>query len=192
VGALDIAEPLVGRLVSVEPFAQRHRDGLRAAAADDPTIFRYMSFVPGEFDAWFDAALAHGPAEVPFVVVVGGEPVGSTRYLAYEPEHRRVEIGWTWLRRSAWGTGVNTETKLLLLEHAFERAELHRVEFKTDIRNERTRAALLGIGAQFEGTFRKHMILPGGVRRDSAWYAILDDEWPEVKALLVERAARGR
>ena len=85
---------------------------------------------------------------------------GSTRYLNFAPEHRRVEIGWTWLRRSAWGTGANVETKLLLLEHAFERHGLQRVEFKTDARNVRTRGALLALGAQFEGIFRKHMILP--------------------------------
>ena len=123
---------------------------------------------------------------MPFAVVVGGREVGSTRYLNYVPEHRRVEIGWTWLRRSAWGTGANVETKMLLLEHAFERHELRRVEFKTDARNERTRGALLALGAQFEGIFRKHMILPTS-SRDSAWYAVIDDDWPRVKAQLISR-----
>ena len=83
------------------------------------------------------------PGGVAFAVVADGAEVGSTRYLNYEPQHRRVEIGWTWLRPSAWGTGANIETKLLLLEHAFEQCGLQRVEFKTDARNERTRAALL-------------------------------------------------
>ena len=92
-------------------------------------------------------------------------------YLNYVPEHRRVEIGWTWLQPVGVGTGANVETKLLLLEHAFERHGLRRVEFKTDARNERTRGALLALGAQFEGIFRKHMILPSG-SRDSAWYAV--------------------
>ena len=123
---------------------------------------------------------------MPFAVVVDGREVGSTRYLNFVPEHRRVEIGWTWLRRSAWGTGANVETKLLLLEHAFERHGLQRVEFKTDARNERTRGALLALGAQFEGIFRKHMILPTGPR-DSAWYAIVEDDWPAVKARLLGR-----
>ena len=122
-----------------------------------------MAF-PGDFDRWFDDAVA-APAEVPFAVVVDGREVGSTRYLNFVPEHRRVEIGWTWLRRSAWGTGANVETKLLLLEHAFERHGLQRVEFKTDARNQQTRGALLALGAQFEGIFRKHMILPTGPAR---------------------------
>ena len=126
---------------------------------------------------------------MPFAVVVDGREVGSTRYLNFVPEHRRVEIGWTWLRRSAWGTGANVETKLLLLEHAFERHGLQRVEFKTDARNARTRGALLALGAQFEGIFRKHMILPTGPR-DSAWYAIVEDDWPAVKARLTRSDRR--
>jgi len=139
----------------------------------------------GDFDAWFDGARASAD-DVPFAVVAGGAPVGSTRYLAFAPEHRRVEIGWTWLRRSAWGTGANIETKLLLLEHAFERCGLQRVEFKTDARNLQTRGSLLALGARFEGIFRKHMLLPSGPR-DSAWYAVVDDDWPEVKERLLRR-----
>jgi len=145
-----------------------------------------MAF-PG-FDTWFERALA-AETEVPFAVVVGGREVGSTRYLNIEPDHRRVEIGWTWLLRSHWGTGANVETKLLLLERAFERWGAMRVEFKTDARNLQTRGSLLALGARFEGIARKHMLLPGGVR-DSAWYAIVDDEWPAVKERLEERFAR--
>jgi RimJ/RimL family protein N-acetyltransferase len=125
---------------------------------------------------------------VPFAVVFGGREAGSTRFLAIAPEHRRAEIGWTWLRRGAWGTGANVETKMLLLEHAFERCGLQRVEFKTDARNERSRGALLALGARFEGVFHKHMILPTGPR-DSAWYAITDDDWPAVKRGLLDRLA---
>jgi RimJ/RimL family protein N-acetyltransferase len=176
--------PLVGRIVSVEPIAERHREGLREAVTAGPEILRYMSY-PGDFDRWFEAAVA-ATEEVPFAVLFGGGAVGSTRYMNYAPEHRRVEIGWTWLRRSAWGTGANVETKLLLLEHAFERVGVQRVEFKTDARNLRTRGALLALGAQFEGIFRKHMILPGGPR-DSAWYAIVDDDWPVLKERLRRR-----
>ncbi len=180
--ALRPESPLSGRLVSVEPIADRHHGGLRAAASDDPMIFRYMTY-DGDFEAWFDGALAAGD-EVVFAVVVEGKAVGSTRYLNYEPQHLRVEIGWTWLRPSVWGTGTNTETKMLLLEHAFERCGLQRVEFKTDARNARTRAALVKIGAQFEGIARRHMMLKSGPR-DSAWYAIIADDWPEVKARLL-------
>ncbi len=176
--------PLVGRIVRVEPLSERHREGLREALEAEPEILRYTAF-PGDFDPWFDEALVL-PAEVPFAVLVGGREVGSTRFLNFAPEHARVEIGWTWLHRSAWGTGANVETKLLLLEHAFERHGLQRVEFKTDARNQRARGALLALGAQFEGIFRKHMLLPSGPR-DSAWYAIVDDDWPAVKERLLLR-----
>ncbi|HEY4349534.1 MAG TPA: GNAT family protein [Gaiellaceae bacterium] len=177
-------QPLAGRFVRVERLEERHREGLRAAADEDPTVFRFMAY-QGDFDRWFDDALP-GIADVPFVVIRNGSEAGSTRFLGYEPYHRRVEIGWTWLRPSAHRTGANVETKLMLLEHAFERCGLQRVEFKTDVRNERTRGALLALGAQFEGIFRKHMMLPSGPR-DSAWYAVTEDDWPEVKARLLWR-----
>jgi N-acetyltransferase len=170
--------------VRVEPLAERHRDGLRAAAAESPEIFRYTGLGFTGFERWFDESLSSG--EVPFAVLVEGVEVGSTRFLAIAPEHRRAEIGWTWLRRRVWGTGANVETKLLLLEHAFERCGLQRVEFKTDARNLRSRGALLALGARFEGIFRKHMVAPDGPR-DSAWYAIVDDDWPQVKERLERR-----
>jgi N-acetyltransferase len=176
--------PLAGQLVSVEPLEEGHREGLREAAAEDPAIFRFMAF-DGDFDGWFDGGL-EAPAGAAFAVVRDGHELGSTRYLNYEPAHRRVEIGWTWLRPSAWNSGANVETKMLLLEHAFERCGLQRVEFKTDARNGRTRGALLALGAQFEGIARKHMMLPTGPR-DSAWYAVTEDDWPEVKARLLWR-----
>jgi len=183
VSGLRPIDPLAGRLVSVEPIAQHHREGLRLAAEESPEIFRYMAF-PG-FDPWFERALAVED-EIPFVVTVDGREAGSTRYLNVFPEHRRVEIGWTWLQRSQWRTGANVETKFLLLEQAFERWNAMRVEFKTDARNLQTRGALLALGARFEGIHRRHMILPSGVR-DSAWYAVTDEEWPAVKENLRAR-----
>ena len=174
--------PFEGRLVRLEPIAERHREGLREAAEREPQIHRFTNMYSLGFERWFDVALA-AENEVPFVVVFDGREVGSSRYLNIVPEHRRAEIGWTWLERPQWGTGVNLETKFLLLENAFERAGLMRVEFKTDARNLRVRGALLGIGASFEGIFRKHMVLPDAIR-DSAWYAITDDEWPAAKELL--------
>ena len=181
-------DPLVGRIVRVEPLDEHHRDGLRDAAQDDPEIFRFTTLAFTGFETWFDQSLA-ATNEVPYAAVVAGVPVGSMRFLNIEPEHRRAEIGWSWLRRSAWGTGANAEMKYLMLEDAFERCGLQRVEFKTDARNERARGGLLSIGGQFEGIFRKHMLLPSGVR-DSAWYAITDDDWPEAKVALQERIAR--
>ncbi len=177
-----------GRLVRVEPVQEHHREGLRAAAELEPQIHRFTMLYSFGFDRWFDLALS-AENEIPFVVCVDGRPVGSTRYLNIEPPHRRAEIGWTWLERAQWGTGANVETKYLLLENAFDRAGLMRIEFKTDARNLRVRGALLGIGASFEGIFRKHMVLPDSIR-DSAWYAITDDDWPRVKELLQVKIAR--
>ena len=182
------AEPLQGRLVRLEPLKQDHRESLRQAAAADESIFRFMAW-PG-FDRWFEEALVAAD-EAPFAVVAGDNVIGSTRYLSAAPEHRRVEIGWTWLTPSAWGTGANVEAKLLLLEHAFDRCGMQRVEFKTDVRNQRTRGSLLALGAAFEGIARKHMILPNGPR-DSAWYAITEDDWPGVRARLEARLASVR
>ena len=100
-----------------------------------------------------------------------------------------LEIGYSWVTPAAWGSGANTEAKLLLLAHAFEGLGCLRVEFKTDARNERSRAALAAIPATFEGVFRKHMLVRGGERRDSAWYSVIDDDWPAVKAALETRVA---
>ncbi|MFL5969749.1 MAG: GNAT family N-acetyltransferase [Gaiellaceae bacterium] len=180
--------PLEGRIVRVEPIAERHREGLREAAEREPQIHRYTNMYTLGFDRWFDAALANED-EVPFVVHVRDRPAGSTRFLNIDPQHRRAEIGWTWLERAQWGNGANIETKYLLLRRAFEDWSAMRVEFKTDARNLRVRGALLGIGATFEGIFRKHMVLPDSIR-DSAWYAIVDDDWPRVKELLERKIDR--
>lgn len=181
-------QPFSGRIVRVEPIAESHREGLREAAEREPQIHRYTNMYSLGFDGWFDLALG-SESEIPFVVVVGGRPVGSTRYLNIEPSHRRTEIGWTWLERAQWGTGANVETKYLLLRNAFDRCALQRVEFKTDARNLRVRGALLGVGASFDGIFRKHMILPDSIR-DSAWYSIVDDDWPRVKTMLEGKIAK--
>ena len=179
---------LTGRIVRLEPIAERHREGLREAAERDPQIHRYTNMYSLGFDRWFDLAL-ESEREVPYVVHVADRPVGSSRYLNIEPAHRRLEIGWTWLERAQWGRGVNVEAKYLLLRHAFEDWDAMRVEFKTDARNLRVRGALLGIGGRFEGIFRRHMILPDSIR-DSAWYAILDEDWPQVRPMLEAKVAR--
>ncbi len=124
-----------------------------------------------------------------FATLVDGVPLGHSSYLNVREDDRVLEIGHTWLAPRAWGTGANVETKLLLMEHAFEHEGFLRVEFKTDALNERSRAALAALPAQFEGVFRKHMLVRGGERRDSAWYAVIDDDWPAVKAALGERLA---
>src|SRR5215212_6464122 len=145
----NLASFMEGEIVCLEPPARRHEERLLEAARDD-TIWRWMHYDAGgsreRFHAWLEDALAASSAgtEAAFATVdaATGEPVGSTRYLALRPEHRGLEIGWTWLAPARWQTGANVEAKLLMLEHAFERLGCLRVEFKTDSRNERSRAAL--------------------------------------------------
>jgi RimJ/RimL family protein N-acetyltransferase len=184
----ELASVLRGRLVTLEPLTPAHLDGLRRAAADDG-IWRFM--VTTDVERWLADALAEQEAgsRVQFVVLRKREAVGSTSYLSLAPEHLRLEIGNTWMNPSTWGTGANVEAKYLLLRHAFETLGCKRVEFKTDARNERARAALAALPAEFEGIHRKHMLVRGGERRDSAWYAVIDDDWPDVKAALERRIA---
>ena len=182
---------LEGRLVRLEPMSPAHLDGL-AEVAFDPSIWMWTIARPTDragLEAWMSAAMANREAgtELPFVTidVATGAPIGSSRYLNVVPEHRRLEIGWTWVATALQRRGANREAKLLMIEHAIERLGCHRVEFKTDSRNDKSRAALLGIGATFEGIFRNHMVMPDGPLRHSAYYSVIDDEWPEVKARLV-------
>jgi RimJ/RimL family protein N-acetyltransferase len=197
--AADLRGRFVGRHVVVEPLSSDHEAGL-IAAASDPDMFRWMPVdMASSRDAlreWVAATLASAEAglEVPYVILaadssVPGRVLGSTRFLDLRLEHLRAEIGWTWVTRGAWRSGVNVETKLLLLTHAFENIGLRRVEFKTDARNERSRGALLALGATFEGIFRKHMVVRDGDARDSAYYSVIDDEWPTVKHHLQQRLA---
>jgi N-acetyltransferase len=194
ISAADLRDTFTGRLVRVEPLALEHEPGL-IEAAGDPEMFAWMPVdMASSRDAvheWLIATLAAARegSTVPFAIVAADSSrvLGSTRFLELRFEHLRAEIGWTWVTRSAWSTGVNVETKLLLLEHAFERVGLRRVEFKTDARNERSRGALLALGATFEGILRKHMVVRHGGARDSAYYSVVDDEWPAVKRHLAER-----
>jgi RimJ/RimL family protein N-acetyltransferase len=185
---------LEGRIVRLEPLSESHEDGLWAAARD-PRTWRWLSVVQpqtrSEWSAWFAQALAEAEAgrELPLVTLCHEEIVGSTRFLALRPEHRSVEIGWTWLHPDAWGTGANVEAKLLQLRHAFETWGCRRVELKTDALNDRSRRALEALGATFEGIHRKHMLVREGESRDSAWYSVVDDEWPAVRARLEARLA---
>jgi N-acetyltransferase len=189
----ELERRLEGRRVVLEPLEPAHEEGLWVAA-QDPRIWRWMSVLAAEsreaFHDWFEEALAtrRSGEAVPFATLdaASGAPIGSTRFLAPRPEHRVVEIGWTWVAPARWSGGANVEAKYLMLRHAFDVGFL-RVEFKTDALNERSRGALAALPAEFEGIHRRHMLVRGGERRDSAWYAVIDEDWPEVKAALERR-----
>ena len=187
---------LDGPRVRMEPLAEGHLDDLARVAVDAP-IWRWT--IAGPIDdaglrAWLATALANAEAgtEVPFATidVASGRAIGSSRYMTITPEHRRLEIGWTWIGTAFQRTGANRAAKYLQLRHAFETLGAERVEFKTHARNLASRAALLGIGATFEGVLRHHTIMPDGSNRDSAFYGVIAGEWPTVKARLERRLAR--
>jgi RimJ/RimL family protein N-acetyltransferase len=185
----DLMARLSGRFVTLEPIALEHSEGLWEAAKGDSELFRWMpidlSVSPGTVDDWVQSSLratAEGTDVVYTIFDAATHTVvGSTRFLEIRLEHLRAEIGWTWLARPIWGRGHNVECKLLLLTQAFENARLRRVEFKADARNERSRGALLALGTTFEGVLRKHMVVRRGEPRDSAYYSVIDDEWPALK-----------
>jgi len=186
---------LDGSIVRLEPLSFDHLDGL-AEVAFDESIWRWTLARPTEIDGlrtWIEAALASRAtgSEMPFATIdqATGRPIGSTRYMTIVPEHRRLEIGWTWVAPAWQRAGANQEAKYLQLRHAFEVLGANRVEFKTDSLNEKANPALLSIGATFEGTFRNHMIMPGGRLRHSNFYSVTVEEWPDRKAKLEARFA---
>jgi RimJ/RimL family protein N-acetyltransferase len=184
---------LEGRHVRLEPLSATHLPGLRTAYEEDPSPFTYLGFDPGVmgWEPWLAEALG-GQARgvyLPWATVLGatGEAIGSTRFGDIEPAHGRVQIGWTWLGKRYQHTAANTEAKLLQLRHAFDDLGATRVAFKTDGRNERSQRALEAIGATREGVLRRHMRMPDGYIRDTVYYSILADEWPEVRQRLEAR-----
>jgi RimJ/RimL family protein N-acetyltransferase len=188
---------LEGNHVRLEPLTLGHHAALCEVALD-PELWRWTTAnveTPEDLRRYIEAALRQqqSGSALPFVTIerASGRPVGSTRFGSIEPEHRRVEIGWTWIGRAWQRTAINTEAKYLMLRHAIENWGCIRVELKTNALNERSRRAILRIGAKEEGTFRKHMISERGVPRDTVYFSILDGEWPEVKARLEEMMRRG-
>lgn len=192
------AATLEGRIVRLEPLGPQHEDDLWEASRD-PRVWRWLPVVQpqtrAKWHAWMQEALDRSGTglDIPFATVLQatGAAMGSTRFLGLRPEHGSVEIGWTWLAPAAWGTGANPEAKLLQLRHAFETWGCRRVELKTDALNEPARRSMEAFGAVFEGVHRKHMLVRGGVNRDSAWYSVVDDEWPATRSLLEARVKPG-
>jgi RimJ/RimL family protein N-acetyltransferase len=181
---------LTGAHVRLEPLTKAHLAGLAEVGLDQelwrwiPTPVRTRE----ELAAYVATALdeqARG-LSLPFAIMeqANGRAIGSTRYGNIDRTHHRVEIGWTWLARAWQRTAMNTEAKYLLLSHAFETLGCLRVELKTDSLNEKSRAAILRIGAQEEGVFRNHMITSTGRVRHTVYFSIIDSEWPTVKARL--------
>src|SRR6476661_3558057 len=194
---------LQGQYVRLEPLDLRHVDGLVAASAVDRSLYQWSPVPQGDIETtrYVETALAWKEAgsALPFAILrkEDGIIIGSTRFWNIEfwpwppdhPLHDRItpdvcEIGYTWLTRSAIRTGANTESKLLMLMHAFDVCETRRVSFHTDVRNVRSRAALERIGCQFEGILRSHRMAADFTPRDSARYSILASEWPRVKQRL--------
>ena len=187
---------LTGEHVQLEPMLAAHRDALSEVGLDEE-LWRWIPVpvrTPEEMSAYVDAALADQASGVslPFTIIerASGKVIGSTRYANIERVHRRVEIGWTWVAPAWQRTAVNTECKYLLMRHAFEALGCIRVELKTDSLNEKSRNAILRIGARQEGVFRNHMITASGRIRHSAYFSVVDSEWPTVKARLEEKLKR--
>jgi len=190
---------LTGKLIRLVPLAESHVPDL-ARAGQDEAIWRYFNMPVGWTATETNMALfvrelvdrqARG-IELPFAVVVreSGRAIGMTRYLDMAPRHRSLEVGGTWYGTPYQRTGVNTECRFLILGHAFEALGCVRVQFKVDVRNERSLRAVERIGAVREGVLRQHLIMPDSHRRDSVIFSILDREWPAVKALLERLMAR--
>jgi len=184
---------LDGRIVRLEPLALSHVEALCEVGLD-ASLWRWVPTPVGSRDdmqAYVEQALAEQArgTSLPFAIVekASGRIVGCTRFGNISAADRRLEIGWTWVAASQQRSGVNTEAKLLLLTHAFESLGAFRVELKTDVLNERSRAAILRIGASQEGILRRHIITHSGRVRDTVYFSILDQEWPEVKQRLEEK-----
>lgn len=185
--------PLKGRFIALEPLEPRHHADLISIADAEPEIWTYM---PLDVSKGFAPRLAYIAEQnakgswLSYAVrrLTDGALVGSSSYMAIVPADARLEIGATWFAAPARGTAVNPEAKLLMLENAF-RAGYHRVEFKTDANNARSRAALAKLGAREEGTLRGHMWMPQGYFRDSVYFSILAAEWTNVRAGLEGRLA---
>jgi RimJ/RimL family protein N-acetyltransferase len=187
---------LEGQHVRLEPLKAHHVEPLLKAARD-PKIWQFTTVVMNtvaDIQKYVETALdwQNAGTAVPFVTMERGSHrvIGSTRFANIDRDHRRAEIGWTWLSPEYWRTPINTEAKYLMLRHAFEQWKCVRVELKTNAKNARSRAAILRIGAKEEGTLRHHMIQPDGSYRDSVYYSILDEEWPAVKKRIEERLAK--
>lgn len=195
---LPLLQPvtLEGDVVRLVPLTAGHADAL-AAVGLHPELWRLQPepvATAEDMRRYVDRALIaqREGACLPFAIVQqrSGEVIGATRYMDIALPHKRLEIGATWLTPAAQRSGANTEAKFLLLQHAFETIGIIRVVFKTELGNAQSRQAILRLGGVEEGVFRKHLITQSGRTRDMVYYAILDEDWPTVKARLLARMRR--
>lgn len=188
---------LTGKTVRLVPLSMEYLSDL-TLAGQDPAIWMYMRYGVVDSETKMREFIQHlleyqaRGTDLPFAVIhiPSGKAVGMTRYMNIEPQNRALEIGGTWYGAAYQRTGVNTECKFLLLQHAFEDLNCVRVQIKTDLRNERSQRAIERIGAVREGVLRDHMILPDGTVRSSVYYSVLAREWPAVKQRLLEMMNR--
>ena len=186
------APVLEDEILRLEPFTERHREPLRAAAADpDLWRFHFLNQNAATFDRYFDHYLTETASgrECAFAIFdkATGAIAGSSAYLAIVPAHKRLEVGSTWYAKPFQGGRTNPAAKRLLVGHVIETLKWNRVEFKLDSRNARSWAAMKKLGAVEEGVHRNHMILPDGHIRHSVWFSITPEDWPAVKAGLDAR-----
>lgn len=190
---MDLLTPLTGRRIRLRPLQQNDAARLVRAASDGRLWELPFTVVPSEqtVRGYIHAAIAGRDqgTVMPFVteVVETGEAIGSTRFWKIDRQNRKLEIGSTWLAASWQGTFANTEAKLLMLQHAFETLHCVRVQFTTDELNDKSRKAILRLGARQEGTVRNERIMPDGRKRNSIRFSIIDEEWPAVKLQLERR-----
>jgi RimJ/RimL family protein N-acetyltransferase len=186
---------LIGQIVELRPLQPEHQAALLYAAADGELWALAVTVIPGPetVSDYISVAVAGRQAGtmMPFVIVrrETGKIVGSTRFWKIDRANRKLEIGHTWLSKSVQRSPINTEAKFLLLSYAFEVMNCVRVQFTTDELNEKSRTAILRIGAKQEGVIRHERIMPDGRKRNSLRFSIIDCEWPEVKAALLAKLA---
>jgi len=187
---------LTGEHVRLEPLTRGHLPELFESGGDDDAVWQWQGgptpHTEAELGEKLDTIL-DTDSYVAFAVILlaTGRAIGWTTYLDISVVDERLEIGWTWYGSAHWRSAVNTESKLLLLTHAFEDLGMGRVQLKTDHLNQRSQNAIARLGAQREGVLRRHRLRPDGTWRDSVYFSMLKDEWPQAKARLTERLARG-
>lgn len=192
----DVDLVLEGALVRLEPLREAHVAPLFELARGDPQAYRHTStpVTDAQRDFYYGKAFRDrddGRA-LPFAVVTLADEalVGSTRFTDLEAEHRVCEVGYTWYRTDLFGQGVNVDCKYLMFRHAFEELGLHRLQLHTDENNERSQRAIKALGAKYEGTLRRHKIRKDGSVRNTVVFSVTDQDWPEVRGILVGRLRR--